>query len=458
MENFDLRPIAVKMLKLYVSNYDRAVIGGLGGYSATDNIKITTEIVKRHLEKKYSLSVFASPASSRFVCFDVDTEEMDDVYVLIDALTTHGFPEDKIYVSSSGNKGFHVEMFFDDLVPTKLLERLHKYICSICEFDPHKVEFRPTYTQAIKLPLSEHPLTRNMCWYLDAQNGLMSIQDMNYVLGIQQIPKDEVVKTIFKYIPEVCTWAKREEDEEKSAGAKVSVPHISDTYPTLTERGTRHAAMLSIAIYERQKGTPQDEIMGRLVEWAKAQDEGFINTSERGVFDDAAGIAAWVWSSKFVPPKKDGKMKRGDFERVMSFRHASDKKVGYLLLAADALWGYGKYSLERLAHITGLAQKTVATSLARLEESGVITKKRGRKMFETNSQQIVYTPNIYYFNHAPYSKEGDEIIDVDLSAAQAPDSSTYNELYLRAVAANVGEERWRELFTKKERDALYDYV
>ena len=455
-----MHDVAVKMLELYVSNYDRAVIGSHGTYTTTSNVNIQAAMIEQHSKNKYSVSVFGNAKSSRFVCFDVDTEDAaSDVYTLVDALSSGGFPRDKIYVSLSGYKGYHVEMFFDDLVPTKLLKRVHKYVCAICEFDPYKIELRPTYTQAIKLPLGTHPRTGNMCWYVDVENGLMPISEYDYVLGIEQIPKQEAVKIIFENFPIVTEW-KRKSDLIKSKEAKASEPALKitgDKYPDITDSHTRHHIMMSIALYERRKGTPSEEIEKKLCDWVDRQDPSKICSTLKEAYDDAADLAGWVWKPGFSIIEESRSIAKKDFERVLEFRSANDKKIAYLILLATKKWGHGVYSCQRIADLVGCSYSTAFHSLERLEEAGVLKKKHGRRLFDAKTQSYVQEPNIYTFiSHAP--QEGDEIIDVDLSAAQAPDSSTYNELYLRAVAANVGEERWRELFTKKERDALYDYV
>lgn len=459
MSDFSLHEISVQMLNLYVSNFDKAVIGDRGAYVTTENIHITSALLEKHLNHDYSVSVFANEKSSRFVCFDIDTEDTDDVYVLIGALANHGFPEDKIYVSSSGCKGCHVEMFFDDLVSTKLLMRVYNYICAVCDFDPKKIEFRPAYTQAIKLPLGAHPRTENICWYLDTENGLKPITSRDYVMSIKQIPRDEFDKILFENIPEVRAWSevapvpslKKSQKTEGLAAIK------GDQYPMLTAKHTRHATMMSIAIYERKKGTPAAAIKDILCKWADEQNPDFMETKGREVYNDAANIANWVWSEDFKVPHEVAGVCRADFETVVAQTLSTDKRIAYLFLCATKKWGKGQYSLDRLAKVVGCGRSTANQSLNRLVNAGVLAKKRGNRIFELNTKSFAYEPNIYTFiSHAP--QEGDEIIDVDLSAAQAPDSSTYNELYLRAVAANVGEERWRELFTKKERDALYDYV
>ena len=97
----------------------------------------------------------------------MDDGAAETVHAIINFLTALGFPQDRIYVSFSGGKGYHVEMFFDRLVYTNRLYALYSTVISQSDLDPRKVEFRPLPGNAIKLPLSIHGKTGNVCWFVD---------------------------------------------------------------------------------------------------------------------------------------------------------------------------------------------------------------------------------------------------------------------------------------------------
>ena len=178
------------LTSLYVTNVDRFVMG-VNQHYFIPHKKLDNNVILGHMNMKYSIGVFSYPNSSKFICFDVDMGDKDIVFKVINALRSFGFPQEYIYVSSSGGKGYHVEMFFDKPLNLKLLHDLYDWVIEEENLDPKKVEFRPTFTQAIKLPLSRHPKTGNICWYLDQQT-LSPIKDISYITQIVQMSRDNV--------------------------------------------------------------------------------------------------------------------------------------------------------------------------------------------------------------------------------------------------------------------------
>ena len=101
------------------------------------------------------------------MCFDVDDGNRDTVFRIIFELERLGIPRSKIYVSYSGGKGYHVELFCQEIIRTERWYRLYLSVIRAANLEPSKVEFRPTHTQSIKLPLSCHAKTGKVCWYAD---------------------------------------------------------------------------------------------------------------------------------------------------------------------------------------------------------------------------------------------------------------------------------------------------
>jgi hypothetical protein len=116
----------------------------------------------QHLQGQNTLGVFAGKIngieSSKFMTFDIDVKDKIIakwyVYKLGDTLQNNGIYD--FYISFSGNKGYHVDLFFDAPVPVTTLKRFFDYILiqSECDnIDCGEVEFRPTLQQGVKIPL-----------------------------------------------------------------------------------------------------------------------------------------------------------------------------------------------------------------------------------------------------------------------------------------------------------------
>ncbi len=183
----DFFAIADRLCDLYITYRRRYVVMQAApeleaGYriympkSSSGPVKLTNRVVCRHLNRKLAISVFAGAYSSKFICFDVDYPDPFEVKKLIEILTGYGVPRDLIYVSTSGGKGYHVEIFFDGLVYTDRLRTFFDCVVLKAESNPLKVEFRPTNGQAIKLPLSVHCKTQRPtlrpCWNTCREHAL----------------------------------------------------------------------------------------------------------------------------------------------------------------------------------------------------------------------------------------------------------------------------------------------
>lgn len=170
-----LQALTEKMSSLYVSYRKRFVLSIPGASMFTPKRKngeftaLTDHMLTNHLLQKYAVAIYSGESASKFLCFDVDDGSADTVHTIIDRLAALGIPQDKIYVSFSGGKGYHVELFFDRLVYTSQLYALYGMVIEQAKLNPRKVEFRPTYGNAIKLPLSIHGKTGNVCWFVEPE-------------------------------------------------------------------------------------------------------------------------------------------------------------------------------------------------------------------------------------------------------------------------------------------------
>jgi len=156
---------------------------------------LTDMTLLKHLQHEYAVGIYAGDDGSRFICFDVDDGNADTVRRVIAELEALGLPHDRIYVSFSGRKGYHVEVFFDAVVETGRLRNLYRHVVVRGGLDPKKVEFRPTSKLAIKLPLSVHGETGKICWFVD-QATLKPIEDAAYIAGIEPVHVADVIEAL----------------------------------------------------------------------------------------------------------------------------------------------------------------------------------------------------------------------------------------------------------------------
>ena len=309
MENF--YDVVNRLCDLYISYRQRYVVMQAApeleaGYriympkSSSGPVKLTNRVVCRHLNRKLAISVFAGAYSSKFICFDVDYPDPFEVKKLIEILTGYGVPRDLIYISTSGGKGYHVEIFFDGLVYTEQLRKFYDCVCVDGNFDLHKIEFRPTNGQAIKLPLSVHFKTGRVCWYLD-RDTLQPIEDPAYVLQIQQMAVADFEK-VLEILPPRKPFDMPENETVPTRKMKRAdlAQMEGDGYPDLLEPGHRHNTMLAIGIHNRYRGLSQARNREELLAWAARQPEDFLLQSPAALERETDDIMRWVYSEQFA--------------------------------------------------------------------------------------------------------------------------------------------------------------
>ena len=88
----DFFAVADRLCDLYITYRERYVVmqpapdveAGYRIYmpkSSTGPVKLSNRVVCRHLNRRLALSVFAGMYSSKFICFDVDLPEQDEVWL-----------------------------------------------------------------------------------------------------------------------------------------------------------------------------------------------------------------------------------------------------------------------------------------------------------------------------------------------------------------------------------------
>lgn len=160
------------------------------------------------------------------------------------------------------------------------------------------MEFRPTNTAAIKLPLSVHAKTGHVCWYVDAET-MVPVEDPAFILGIQQFPAALVEELEFPHGESLAQGL----TNTKEAKGGASSEETRNLGTVLTEPGTRHNMMRNIIVHERCIGTTREECEAKLRLWIAQQDRSYIRTAEPDVLVDMEEMINWAYSDQFIVNK-----------------------------------------------------------------------------------------------------------------------------------------------------------
>lgn len=152
-------------------------------------------MLQSHALQRVAVGVFAGPLSSKFITLNISHHDPETVRKVMQGLEDVGFLHDDIHISTSGREGYHVEIFFNNLMYTNDLLKFYGTVIEAQKLDRRKVEFRPTHGQAIILPLSRHPKTGNICWFLN-RDTLEPIESADYLLTIHPVEHDRAMELI----------------------------------------------------------------------------------------------------------------------------------------------------------------------------------------------------------------------------------------------------------------------
>lgn len=373
--------IAAQMVALYVSNRDRFVLKTKASTYIPKmkgrNMFLADSNIVKHLLREYALSVYGHSEGSRFICFDVDDGGHDAVKALHLAIEAAGIDRADIHTSFSGKKGYHVELFFDDIVPQLSLLRFFRSVVSSMQIDTSKIEFRPSENTSIKLPLSMHPDTGRICWYLD-QNSLQEIESYDYVHHIQPMDATgfiELANSLDDQLPDSSEAIDALFVEyQKSECLAIS----STQLPPLEQVGTRHCMTVRLAVALRKQGIPMDACGEILLGWLKAQDSRLIESSSHAAFKDTWQVVKWVYNVAqvfVVNGDSQAAVSKTDMQRAMAHHAKSTRKL-FFLLTFNRMYRSALRQTD-MAAMLGLSIQTTQSIIQQLMKNEDVIQQHG---------------------------------------------------------------------------------
>lgn len=393
-------------LKKHYCFYTRKYVLMKPSYTKTVSHYFTDEVLKSHLDGRYAIGVFAGEKATKFISFDIDIGGHSVVKNVVDTLELLGFPRDRIYVSTSGKKGYHVDMFFDPYIYNERARNIYELVIWQAQLDPKKVEFRPTHKQAIKLPLGIHAKTGNRCWFVDRET-LEPIERMDYISEIQHI-NAAMVYDILRI------WNKKRWSElyiEAVLNPKTD-PAFEPEYDyrrkeeyfenhKLTEPGTRHNMMVRIATDIRYCGAGQKQIEKFLMGWYYRQDPGLMDSSEDEVREDAQEIAEWAAENVPIvrndappPSNKPITIDKNDISRVLMGSTKTTRLTALLIITYCKMYGAAKISYASIADTVGCVEASAKTAVNELIRKRVIFKQSGG--MHVFGGKMIKKSNVYF--------------------------------------------------------------
>jgi hypothetical protein len=189
-----------KFNELYITKRSKYLLMNDNGEYVTVKHSLTDNVLKKHLIGTNTIGIFSGDQLTKCLIFDVDIVDKNEskwiCYNIRNQLIEFGFPHDKIYISFSGNKGYHISIHstkpFSFTVAKEIYEATLKEISMLHKRD--KIELRPQPNLGVKLPLGRNKKNKdsqnNICYFCDFSNELKLVKDKSYILKIETIDEE----------------------------------------------------------------------------------------------------------------------------------------------------------------------------------------------------------------------------------------------------------------------------
>ncbi|MDT0160311.1 TOTE conflict system archaeo-eukaryotic primase domain-containing protein [Bacillus sp. AG4(2022)] len=401
--------------KLFITKRSKYLILTKNGEYIQANATVTSKFrklndyhIKRHLEGKETIGVFSGDFLTKFICFDVDFHDRDlakwHTYKVIDTLVDIGIPKQYIHVSTSGNKGYHVEIYFDKLIELEGCKRFFELVIKQGDIvsNDGKVEFRPSQ-QGVKIPLGRNFKNKdaftNICWYVDTIT-LEPITNYNHILTIEQIDTD-ILTNIFESMKDLTEPVhinkvengleiEAEKDNIDLQYKPLEIYNINvDPEQTieaaikledegLTHKGSRHNKTFFLCRYYYYLGLAQQEAETRLYEWLLVQDRNTYTTPLEECKRDIERICQYIYDNNIglVNTDQEIEISYNEMLTILKAKNQNDKLIAYGILMHSKRFanknGIFYMTYNQMATISGLSERTCMRRIQYLEEIEVI--------------------------------------------------------------------------------------
>lgn len=421
-----------KMFDLYVIQNKRYLIQDqFGKYNTITSGKVKcvpllTYIMDKHMRQGHTVGVFSGVGYSKFICFDVDYTDREYAkwitYRIANILSNLGIHS--YYVSFSGSKGYHLEIFFEDLIDLTLAKRFYNYVlkeAGIQKDSKGDVEFRPTDKQGVKLPLGIHQKSGEYCGFCRIEDGLHVLnndESNKYLFHIKKI-SNKVIHNILERLLDTTEYALahnkpapkdiNESEEAIAAHRNLSIygvteDSIIDSAISLLKNGlqfsgTRHISLFKIALYLKYLGNEREQTEQILNEWMEKQNKAFYKSDKTECHKDIQEIGKYIYSndSTIVPKQKEVSITYSEVNSIIErCEKANNKLLTYAMLIHSKRYarkdGVFFMTFKQMTEATGLAESTVERNMNKLIDIGVIMiVERNRVQAGTHMKK----PNLY---------------------------------------------------------------
>ncbi|WP_339260167.1 hypothetical protein MKZ12_09860 [Paenibacillus sp. FSL R5-0713] len=387
-----------RLFELYIIQHHHYLVQFKGGAYYTFKTPMGKHQIDNHIKGKATFGTFSGEHFTKFMTFDVDFKDGHMAkwvtYKITASLASVGVRD--YAVSFSGGKGYHIDIFFNKAIPVKTARRFFDHIISAAELTNvtgGEVEYRPSGSQGVKLPIGTHQKTGNYCGFCLVEDGLRVMtpeESAEYLYAIRKTDPALLLAAV-KDEEDLARDIKTASEMETVIGShkmldtydqseSYTLARAAERYNSgMTGPGQRHKSFLLLARLFNHNGVDKDIAKAAIAEWFSWQNPLYYQSDEEFCQSDLTECVDYVYdhNQTLTSDQRDISVRFSEIDEIM--RRCSSrnhKAMAYAILIHSKRWasvtGTFYMTLDQMAAATSIDRMTAWRNLPKLEEQGVI--------------------------------------------------------------------------------------
>lgn len=159
--------------------------------------KLIKKQLQDHIRMKATIGIFFPTIGTKIIGLDLDipnTDALNKVYTYL----TEFIEPTSILTTSSGGKGYHVDIFLKDILDRDIVKRFYEMILKNTGLNKHELELRGASEQGYKLPFGMHFKKNAYCGAVTSTGENIDAAEMeNLILSRTKTDIHNIINAVF---------------------------------------------------------------------------------------------------------------------------------------------------------------------------------------------------------------------------------------------------------------------